>query len=218
MNIIFGGHKLIDPSVELTILFQGDSVTDAGRSRTDDNELGAGYPMYAASWLAAARPGETYRFLNRGISGNRVKDLKDRWTEDCIDLKPDVVSILIGINDTWRKYDSNDPTSAEKYEEDFRTILARVHDELHSTLVLIEPFVLPVDPAQNNWREDLDPKIHVVRKLAREFGAILIPMDGIFASVSAEREPAFWATDGVHPTNAGHCLIAQAWLRATGLL
>lgn len=209
---------MIDSSVELTILFQGDSVTDAGRSRTDDTELGGGYPMFISSWIAAARPAEIYRFLNRGISGNRVKDLKERWTEDCIDLKPDVVSIMIGINDTWRKFDSNDPTSVEQFEADYRCILSRVRDELHSTIVLIEPFVLPVDPAQENWREDLDPKINVVRKLAREFGAILIPMDGILAAASAERESAFWASDGVHPTNAGHCLIAQSWLRATGLL
>lgn len=209
---------MIDPNAELTILFQGDSVTDAGRSRTDDTELGAGYPMFASTWLAAARPGETYNFLNRGVSGNRVVDLVERWTEDCIDLKPDVVSILIGINDTWRRYDSNDPTSVEDFEAGYRTILGRIRNELHSTIVLMEPFVLPVMEGQEKWREDLDPKIHVVRKLAREYSAILIPLDGLFASVSAEQEPSFWAADGVHPTLTGHALIAQTWLRATGLL
>lgn len=209
---------MIDPSAELTILFQGDSITDAGRSRTEDDILGEGYPMFASSWLAAARPGETYRFLNRGISGNTVVDLKNRWTEDCIDLKPDVVSILIGINDTWRRYTDNKITSADSFEEDYRTILTRVQQELHSTLVLIEPFLLPVAQELEKFREDLDPKIQVVRRLAREFGAILVPMDGIFAAASADREPAFWAADGVHPSRAGHCLVAQAWLRATGLL
>jgi lysophospholipase L1-like esterase len=85
-------------------------------------------------------------------------------------------------------------------------------------LILLEPFVLPVPVDRVRWREDLDPKIAVVRQLAREFHAILVPLDGIFAQASAQREPAFWAGDGVHPSNAGHALIAQSWLRAVKAL
>jgi lysophospholipase L1-like esterase len=196
------------------VLFQGDSVTDVGRSRVDDNELGMGYPMMIAAWFSAKYPEKNVRFINRGVSGDRVQSLVARWQEDCLDLKPDVVSILIGINDTWRRYDSNDPVSTEAFEADYRKILTQVRDELGAKIVLLSPFVLPIPEDRLTWREDLDPKIAVVFKLASEFDAILIPFDDIFAAASLKREPAFWAADGVHPTAAGHALIAQEWLKA----
>ncbi|HHV97251.1 MAG TPA: SGNH/GDSL hydrolase family protein [Clostridiaceae bacterium] len=196
------------------VLFQGDSITDAGRSRTNDNDLGYGYPSMIAAFFSAKYPEKNVKFINRGISGNRVKDLKARWKEDCIDLKPDWVSILIGINDCWRRYDSNDPTSVEDFEKGYRDILTRTVKETNARLILCEPFVLPVPEDRKKWREDLDPKIHVVRQLAREFNAIFIPLDGIFAAASVKKEPAFWAADGVHPTSAGHALIAMEWLKA----
>ncbi len=108
------------------ILFQGDSITDAGRDYNNDADLGLGYPMITASWLSAALPSKNFRFINKGVSGNRVKDLKERWMRDCIDLKPTWISILIGINDCWRRYDNNDPTSVEKFESDYRYILQEV--------------------------------------------------------------------------------------------
>ena len=200
------------------VLFQGDSITDAGRNREDPLNLGHGYPMMVDAWFQAKHPAKKVRFVNRGISGNRVKDLRARWDKDCIDLKPDWVSILIGINDTWRRYDSNDPTSVDSFEADYRHILERVKNELDAGLIICEPFVLPFPEDRNAWREDLDPKIAVVRKLAREFEAIFIPLDGILAAASAVREPAFWAADGVHPTPQGHALIAQAWLKAVGAI
>ncbi|HOB21828.1 MAG: SGNH/GDSL hydrolase family protein [Firmicutes bacterium] len=196
-----------------TILFQGDSITDAGRSRENDAELGSGYAMFVASWLSAAHPQKRLRFLNRGISGNRVRDLKARWQEDCLDLKPDFLTIMIGINDTWRRYDRNDPTSAEKFEEDYRFILSQTREHTQAEIILLEPFVLPHPQDRISWREDLDPKIHVVRKLAREFKTRLIPTDGLFASAAAFREPEFWAPDGVHPSPAGHALIARAVIK-----
>ena len=143
-----------------------------------------------------------------------MKDLKARWKEDCLDIEPDWVSILIGINDCWRRYDRNDPTSVEDFENGYRDILTRTANETNARLILCEPFVLPVPEDRKAWREDLDPKIHVVRQLAREFNAIYIPLDGIFAAASVKREPAFWAADGVHPTSAGHALIAMEWLKA----
>ncbi|MHB1460852.1 MAG: SGNH/GDSL hydrolase family protein [Armatimonadota bacterium] len=208
---------MLSPYTNLTILFQGDSVTDAGRSRTNDAELGGGYPMFIQGQLSATHPAHNITILNRGISGDRTIDLVNRWTEDCIELKPDVVSILIGVNDTWRRYDSNDPTSTEEYARNFGTMLERVKTELDAKIVIIEPFVLPVSPAQNDWREDLDPKIHVARALAQKYDAIYIPMDGIFASAACHTGLSYWASDGVHPTSAGHSLIAQSWLKATGL-
>jgi len=199
-----------------TVLFQGDSITDAGRSRENDAALGGGYPNVIANWFSAMYPEKGVRFLNRGISGNRAKDLRARWTADCIDLKPSVVSIMIGINDTWRRFDRNEATAAEAYAEDYRQILARVRDELGATVVIIEPFVLPHPEDRKGWRIDLDPKIQAARELAREFNAIYIPLDGLLAAACVKAPPAFWAADGVHPTPAGHAFIAQAWLKAVG--
>lgn len=196
-----------------TILFQGDSITDAGRSRDDGASLGGGYANLAAAWFSALYPEKQVRFLNRGISGNRVTDLRQRWQADCLDLQPDWVSILIGINDVWRRYDSDDITELAAFETDYRHILTAIHQKLGANVILCEPFVLPTPPDREAWREDLDPKIAVIRKLAREFGTLYVPLDGLFAAASAQREPAFWAADGVHPSQAGHALIAQAWLR-----
>jgi len=197
-----------------TVLFQGDSITDAGRSRESDADLGRGYAAMTAAWFSARYPDHNVRFVNRGISGNRVKDLRARWQVDCLDLAPTWVSILIGINDTWRHYDAGDPTSADAFEADYRAILEQTRDALDAKLIILEPFVLPTPPDRAAWRVDLDPKIAVARRLAREFGALFVPLDGIFAKAATQREMNFWAGDGVHPTPAGHALIAQAWLRA----
>jgi lysophospholipase L1-like esterase len=199
------------------VLFQGDSITDAGRSRENDALLGSGYASMLAAQIGARFPEHQIRFLNRGISGNRAADLELRWQKDCIDLKPDWVSIMIGINDTWRAFDRNDPTSTADYAASYRRILEQVRDQLDARLILIEPFVLPHPEDRKRWRDDLNPRIDAVRILAQEFGAVLVPMDGIFAAACCRREPAFWAADGVHPSPAGHALIARSWLSAVGV-
>lgn len=200
-------------------LFQGDSITDADRARLYVNDLGRGYALMAAGWFAARYPERGVRFLNRGISGDRVVDLLARWDDDCLALRPDLLTILIGLNETWRTFDSGDPTPAGAFERNYRELLTRTRDALPQTrLILMEPFLLPIAPALEAWRADLDPKIQVVRRLARDFGALLVPLDGLFAQAATRREAAYWAEDGVHPTPAGHALIAQAWLRAVGAL
>jgi len=197
------------------VLFQGDSITDCGRDYSNFEDLGHGYPFLISSWLSFLYPEKGIRFVNRGISGDRVRDLKRRWYEDSVILKPSVVSILVGINDTWRKYGSNDPTNLEDFEKDYRYIIQRTLEENNDIrLVLCEPFLLPVFPDQERWREDLDPKIQVVRKLAREFNTVFVPLDGIFARASTIKEPSYWLYDGVHPTPAGHALIAKAWMES----
>lgn len=196
------------------VLFQGDSITDAGRNREVGSDLGRGYAYLTAALFGAKYPEKQVQFLNRGISGNRVVNLQERWQADCLDLKPTWVSIYIGINDTWRRYDRQDETSAEKFESGYRDILNRTKGSLDAKLVLIEPFVVPHPEDRKTWREDLDPKIQVVRELAREYGALLVPLDGLFAAASMRAEPKYWAPDGVHPSPAGHALIAEAWLKA----
>lgn len=199
---------------DATVLFQGDSVTDAGRSRDSDNDLGSGYAGMVAAWFSARYPEQQVRFLNRGISGNRTRDLRARWQRDTLDLHPSWISILIGINDVWRRYDSDDPTSLEAFETTYRQILEMTRLASDARIILMEPFVLPTPPDRAGWREDLDPKIAAVRALAREYNTLFVPLDGLFAAAAAQRPMDFWLPDGVHPSPAGHALIAQAWLRA----
>ncbi len=200
------------------VLFQGDSITMAGRNADQPADLGRGYAFMAASWFGSLFPEHGVHFVNRGISGNRVKDLEARWEADCLQLKPNVVTIMIGINDCWRRYDRNDPTSVEAYEAGYRRLLNQVRERTQAELILMEPFVLPHPEDREEWREDLDPKIQSVRRLAREFNTYLVPLDGLFAEASSRVAPSYWAGDGVHPTPAGHALIARAWLRTVGAL
>jgi lysophospholipase L1-like esterase len=187
-----------------TVVFAGDSVTDCGR-RTDPDRLGDGYVRMLYDDLGPRRP----RIVNVGISGNRAVDLAARWSEDVLAAEPSLVSILIGINDTWRRYDKNDPTTAESFEASYRAML----DSLTCPVVLIEPFVLPVKAGQDGWGEDLDPKLDVVRKLAVEYGAILVPASVELNRQAATVGAATLADDGVHPTAAGHRALADLWQR-----
>jgi len=122
------------------VLFQGDSITDSGRSRQDLNHLGDGYALITAGWFSALYPQKRVSFLNRGIGGNRVPDLIGRWQEDCLTLKPAWLSILIGVNDMWRRYDSNDPTTTEEFESNYRRLLDLTMERLSPQIILCEPF------------------------------------------------------------------------------
>ena len=145
-----------------------------------------------------------------------MKDLRARWEEDCLALKPSWVSIMIGVNDVWRRYDANDATSVWDFEAAYRDILVKVKQKLRARLIIMEPFLLHADERQRQWREDLDPKIEVARRLAEEFDAVLVPLDGVFSAACGPRPPGYWAGDGVHPSLPGHALIAQRWLKAVG--
>jgi acyl-CoA thioesterase-1 len=195
-----------------TVLFQGDSITDCGRDYSDPNNLGSGYPLKIAQYFSIFLNHKNVKFINRGISGNRAIDLKTRWQQDCIDINPDYVSIMIGINDCWRRYDSNDLTTADEYENNYRYILNEVKTKTNAEIIILEPYVLPIPADRITWREDLDPKIQKARQLAREFNALYIPLDGLFASLSANISPELLASDGVHSTDYGHALIAKAWI------
>jgi len=146
-----------------------------------------------------------------------VRDLQARWQADCLDLKPDWVSIMIGINDTWRRYDRNDPTAAADYAAGYRDILARTRDEAGAGLILLEPFVLPCPDDRKAWREDLDPKIAAVRELAREFNAIYVPLDGLFAAACGRREPAFWCTRARPAMPSSRAPGCRLWAPSEGL-
>ena len=194
------------------ILFQGDSITDAGRDKSSPDSLGAGYVNFIAARLAADFPELALRFVNRGVGGNRSADLVKRWHEDCLAIRPSVLSIMIGINDTWRRYDSASPTSADEYRSNLETLLTKSRAAGITQIVLLEPFVLPSPPDRKAWREDLDPKIAAARDLAAEFRTEYVPLDGLLNAAGIATDPADWAADGVHPTLAGHQFIADRWL------
>jgi acyl-CoA thioesterase-1 len=196
------------PEESATVLFIGDSVTDCGRRDDADRNLGHGYVRLIDEAFAAG--GTPVTIVNRGISGNRVRDLKARWQKDAVDLAPILVSVLIGINDTWRRYSENDPTSLDGFEADYRAILSALPPRDETVLVLVEPFLLPVTAEKAKWRVDLDPKIAVVHALAAEFGAVLVEADSYLNGL--DDEPTEIAADGVHPTKYGHELLAKLWL------
>ena len=196
----------------MKILFQGDSITDAGRDRNDIHNLGNGYPKFTAALIKNRHPETEFEFMNLGISGNRAENLRDRWQKDCIDLQPDVVSILIGVNDTWHFSGCFEGTEKkwmpnEYFEECYRYILSEIKEKTNAKIIMIEQFLL-YTPDKDFFHVDLDAKIQITRKLAREFADVFIPMDGLFASHCLNTEPTKWAADGVHPTEAGARLIA----------
>jgi acyl-CoA thioesterase I len=191
------------------ILFIGDSVTDCGRRDDPPDYLGDGYVRLIAERLPDRR------VINVGISGNRVVNLRDRWHIDVVEQKPEILSVYIGINDTWRRYDDHDRTTTESFEADYRACLADLGGA--SALILVEPFVLPVTEEQEIWHEDLDGKRAVVARLAAEFGAGFVPLQSILAAAAEDHGAATLAPDGVHPTELGHRMIADAWLEVAGL-
>jgi lysophospholipase L1-like esterase len=191
------------------VIFAGDSVTDCGR-REDPDGLGSGYVRDLASTDLLSG----CRVLNAGIGGDRLEDLERRWEADVLAARPDVVSVMIGINDTWRRFDSGLPSDPGVFTDRYRALLGSLAPDVR--IVLLEPFVVPVTEEQVEWREDLDPRIDAVHLLAREFGAVIVPVDGALNGLARRTGASALAADGVHPTAQGHRAIAEAWRRAVG--
>lgn len=186
-------------------VFIGDSVTDCGRL-----ELPPYGDGYVRDIVASGRLAGTV--VNVGTSGHRLVDLLPRWERDVIAAAPTRVSIAIGINDTWRRYDDNDPTDVADFECNYRAVLERTRLATNAELVLCEPFLLPVEDVMHTWREDLDPKIDVVHRLSEEFGAALVPFDSGLRALLAGHSMPELAADGIHPSALGHRIMADLWL------
>lgn len=189
------------------VVFAGDSVTDCGR-REDADGLGHGYVRELAGDTRLA----DCRVVNVGVGGDRLADLEQRWQQDVVAEQPDIVSVLIGINDTWRHFDSGIPSDLDLFAGRYRSLLAAL--PAHTRIILVEPFVVPVSQDQVGWRDDLDPRIAAVAHLAEEFGAVRVPLDGTLNQRAESLGAAEIAADGVHPTERGHHEIAAAWLHA----
>jgi len=195
---------------KFTIVFVGDSVTDCGRRSDDRSPLGDGYVSLLAEKLLARD--ENSVIVNAGINGNRSQDLAGRWEADVMDHGPSLVSILIGVNDTWRRFDRDDPTTAVAFEANCRSMLERTLERENTKVVLVEPFLLPVSPEQTAWLGDLEAKVAVVRALAAEYGTSLLPAHAFLTEAAAVHGPEALAPDGVHPSAHGHRILADKWL------
>lgn len=199
-----------------TILLQGDSITDCLRDRSQDRLLGQGYAFAVQTRLGYEQPGK-YLVLNRGVSGNRVVDLYARCKQDCWNLQPDYLSVLIGVNDTWHEFASENGVEPERYREIYRMFLTQTQARLpHCKIILIEPFCLcgtaTREQGYEAFRAEIVQRQGIVSALAQETGAALLTLQADLDALAAVYTPEYWLFDGVHPTPAGHGMIAAKWL------
>ncbi|MFN2475707.1 MAG: SGNH/GDSL hydrolase family protein [Chthoniobacterales bacterium] len=196
------------------ILFQGDSITDAGRTRDLDPNvsLGGGYVFIIAARAGAIYPERHLTFLNRGVSANKIYDLASRWQTDTVELKPALVSVLVGINDTVAE------VSPKDYEAAYEKLLAQTMAALPSTrLVLCEPFALAAGFHKKDfegWRAAVGARGRIVGRLAAKYGAAFVRFQQIFDEACKRAPAEYWSRDGVHPTAFGHQIMAEEWIRA----
>jgi len=195
----------------------------AGRSREKAGEanqqsaLGNGYAWLAAAELLVDRPTDGLQIFNRGISGHKVFQLAERWDRDCLDLKPDVLSILIGVNDIWHTLNGNYQGTVEIYERDYNALLARTRQALPKVKVVIcEPFVLRCGAVNDKWFPEFDAYRAAAKRVAEAHETVWVPFQSMFDQAVNYAPPNHWAGDGVHPSAAGAALMAHAWLNAVG--
>ena len=204
------------------ILFQGDSITDAGRDRQNFSNLGIGYPMLVKAELGFENP-EVFDFQNRGISGNRIVDVYSRIKSDIINLSPDYMSILIGVNDVWHEISYQNGVDAEKFKKIYCMMLDEIYEALPDIKIMIlEPFVLEgsatcdTEEMPDKWNvfnAEVKKRAEMARSVAQKYNIPFIPLQENFDSVSEKTENSYWLADGVHPTAMGHELIKREWIK-----
>ena len=199
------------------IVFQGDSITDGGRAMTGNDynhTMGQSYAFILSAQIGALYPERNLTFINRGISGNRVPDLIGRWKKDTLDLKPNFLSIMIGINDTLRE---GFTTTAEQYEQSYDQLLAETIAALPNTkIVLCEPFLLPVRLHKDKYAMEmveLNKRQVIAAKLAAKYHLPFVRFQKAFDEACQKAPADYWCWDGIHPHYAGHALMAQEWLK-----
>ena len=201
-----------------TVLFQGDSITDAGRI-SDPRKIGNGFVAFIWAYLNAKFPELQINLINKGYTGNLSADVLNRWKTDCIDIKPDILVLMVGINDMWRRYDGADKmTTAEEFENNLREMLTQTKNAGINKIILLEPYLTINKPENKIWlEEDLCYKQAVVKKIAKEFSCEFIPLQSIFDEACKIKEPAVWTNEGVHPLWPGCGLIAKHVLKCLGI-
>lgn len=202
------------------ILFQGDSITDSGRNRSEQSynnsgALGTGYPFLAAADLLNSFASKNLRIYNKGISGNKVYQLAERWEQDAIQLKPNVLSILIGVNDYWHMKNGNYNGTIKVYRDDFKALLNRTKEKLPEVkLVIGEPFALLGTAVNRSWFPAFHEYRYAAREIAESMDAVFIPYQDVFDRAVESAPASYWTPDGVHPSIAGAKLMAEAWMQA----
>ena len=199
----------------MRILFQGDSITDAGRDRRNYYNLGKGYPKVAAEHIRNAHPDKDIEFINLGISGNRSDQLFDRLYKDAIELQPDIISILIGINDIWHRYGSERiATTDAQFELNYTTILNELKAKTNAKIMIMSPYLLDCE-GKDQMREDLKTMLPIVRRLADEYADVYVPLDEYFdEALKTMPEPMYYSNDGVHPNGNGAAFIGKIYAEA----
>lgn len=207
------------------ILFQGDSITDCGRDKASSRcncfeQFGSGYVLFTATQLLEQEAARQLKIYNRGLSGNKVFQLRERWEIDCLAFQPDVLSILIGVNDYWHTLSGGYKGTVEVYENDLRALLKYTQAKLPNVqLVLGEPFTLKGGSAidEPRWFPMFDEYRRVARKLSDEFNTVFIPYQAGFDAAMKVAPARYWSADGVHPDLPGRQLMANLWMEATGI-
>ncbi len=197
------------------ILFQGDSITHAFRKPEEvgsSYRLGAGWAMMLAAQLQAEHPELHLEFDNRGECGHGIDNLLKRWDADCLQLAPTVLSLLVGVNDTYHTMKLGKPMSPAHFRKSYSRLLDATRQALPDIrLILVEPFLLEVGDVKATWIDDLRGRQAVVRELAADFQAIFVPLQTTFEQAAADTGPAYWLFDGIHPNAPGQWLIMQNW-------
>lgn len=204
-----------------TILFQGNSITDAGRDRSryyanNMSGMGNGYVYQIVAQIQAHHPGDHIKCYNRGISGNKVYQLAARWEEDCLQIQPQVLSILIGVNDFWHTLRSDYEGTPETFNNDLRALLKRTQETIPGIKIILgEPFAVTGGSAiTSEWQDNFPPYQRIVKEVASEFNASFIPYQQVFDQALEQAPASHWCPDGVHPSIAGAFLMKEAWLEA----
>jgi len=187
------------------IVFIGDSVTASHRNHLFPK--GFGYVKTISQKLSS-----NWNVINKGINGDQLIDLERRWDKDVLEQEADFVSIAIGVNDTWRKFDKDEPSSDQEFAERYARLISITSKFLGTKIVLCEPFILPLNAQMQYWREDLESKLSVIRTLATEFNLLLAPFDAEMNYLAQQNKAEFIAKDGIHPTKFGHAKMAEIWI------
>lgn len=206
----------------MRILFQGDSITDAGRDRSKVDHMGRGYALYIKSELGYEQP-EQHVFFNRGISGNRIVDVYARIKSDIINLQPDYMSILIGVNDVLHEFDEQNGVDAEKFEKIYCMLIEEIKEALPNIkIVIMEPFCLRAwgtdntEEYPNKWEEfhtEVRKRAKKARKVAQKYELSFVELQSKFDEAALNTENTYWLRDGIHPTAFGNQLIKREWLK-----
>ncbi len=195
------------------VVFWGDSITCGNRIMDDENSLGDGYVFFIDTYFKSIYPNYSIKFINEGVIGDGVLDLKNRLNNQIIDLKPDIVTILIGANDIWNKYYGDVYLNEEEFFFHYDDIVSDLVSNNVKKIVLMEPFLISVNNDISSWRKELYTKIDIVRRLAKKYNCIYIPLDSIFGELCTTTDPHYWSSDGIHPNIKGHFIIARTWIQ-----